>query len=83
MVKKAPKVVIENEAKKQLRQAYNHIREDSLQNAENVKANILASIEELSQHPERHPPDKYKTDNDGIFRAYELYKYRYRLSCFG
>jgi plasmid stabilization system protein ParE len=30
----------------------------------------------LIKNPEKHPPDKYRTDKDKAFRAYELYKYR-------
>ena len=47
-----------------------------MQNAEKVKAKILASIKELVKNPERHGPDKYRLNNNGSFRAYEIYKYR-------
>ena len=76
MVKRSRKLVIDNEAKAQLRQAYRYINKNSVQNAEKVKSKILASIKALIKNPEKHPPDKYKTSNDGTFRAYELYKYR-------
>lgn len=33
---------------------------------------------ELNKHPEKHPLDKFKKDNDGSWRAFE--KYSYRLS---
>lgn len=48
----------------------------SLQNAEKVKAKILTSIKELAMNPERHPLDKYRLNNNGSYRAYEIYKYR-------
>ncbi|ANH82055.1 hypothetical protein A8C56_14710 [Niabella ginsenosidivorans] len=76
MVKPRLKIVIDNEAKQYLREAYNYIRKDSLQNAENVKAGILTSIKSLPKNPQRHAPDKYRLNNDGAYRAYELYKYR-------
>ena len=76
MVMRRLNVVIDNEAKLQLRLAYNYIRKDSFQNAEKVKADILASIKDLIKNPELHPPDKYRINNDGSFRAYELHKYR-------
>jgi addiction module RelE/StbE family toxin len=76
MVSKKLKVVIDNEAKKSLQEAYRYIKKDSLQNAEKVKAKILASIKELVKNPERHGPDKYRLNNDGSYRAYEIYKYR-------
>ena len=76
MVKRSRKLLIDNEAKAQLRQAYHYINKDSVQNAEKVKSKILASLKALINNPEKHPPDKYKTNNDGTFRAFELYKYR-------
>jgi plasmid stabilization system protein ParE len=76
MVNKKPKVVIDDEAKKSLREACQYIKKDSVQNAEKVKAKILASIKELIKNPQRHSPDKYRLKNDGSYRAYEIYKYR-------
>lgn len=70
------KIVIDNEAKKSLQEAYKYIRKDSLQNAENVRTKILASIKGLVKNPERHGPDKYRLANDGSYRAYEMFKYR-------
>ncbi len=69
-------------AQDQLKKAYEHIVKDSYQNAENVKADILASTFKLATHPEIHPPDKYRKNNDGSFRAYELHRYRiaYRVT---
>jgi plasmid stabilization system protein ParE len=69
-------VVIDNEAKQSLREAYEHIRQDSLQNAGKVKKAILSSIKEIIKNPERHAPDKYRIDKDTAYRAYEIYKYR-------
>ena len=43
MVKIKPKVVIDNLAKAQLKEAYTYIKLDSPKNAEIVKAKILAS----------------------------------------
>lgn len=71
-----PKVVIDNEAKKSLRDAYEYIKKDSLQNAERVRDEILTSIKALIKAPEKHPLDKYRIKNDGSYRAYEVYKYR-------
>lgn len=75
MVKKL-RIVIDNEAKKSLRQAYQYIKKDSLSNAEKVRKKILSSIKALTKNPKRHAPDKFRKDNDGDFRAYEIYKYR-------
>jgi plasmid stabilization system protein ParE len=65
-----------------LTKAYKYILKDSYQNAEKVKASILASTRKLTDSPEVHPPDKYRKNNDGSFRAYELLHYRiaYRIT---
>ena len=76
MVNKKLKVVIDHEAKKSLREAFEYIKKDSLQNAGKVKSNILDSIKELITNPNRHNPDKYRLNNDGSYRAYEIYSYR-------
>ncbi len=77
MVSARLKVVIDEEAKKYLSEAYRYIRKDSLQNAEKLRAKILATIKELPKNPGRHAPDKYRAKNkDDAYRAYEIYKYR-------
>ncbi len=76
MVKIKPKIVIDNLAKVQLREAYTYIKLDSPKSAEKVKAKILSSINELADHPEKYPRDKYRLNNDGSYRAFEIYKYR-------
>lgn len=73
---KQPKVIIDEEAKRSLQEAYLYIRKDSPQNAEKVKNAIITSIKELIKNPERHNPDKYRIKNDGSYRAYEIFRYR-------
>ena len=51
MVKNKPRIVVDNLAKIQLREAYEFIKLDSLKSAEKVKAKILASIQKLADHP--------------------------------
>lgn len=70
------KVVIDNEAKISLRQIYNYIQKDSIQNAEKIRMEILSSINALIKNPKQHAPDEYRESNDGSYRAYEIYKYR-------
>lgn len=41
-----------------------------------MKEEILARINELSLRPEIHAPDKYKQNNTGHYRAFELHRYR-------
>lgn len=59
-----------------------YILKHSYQNAEKVKNDILNSTRKLAEHPEIYPPDKYRKNNDGSFRAYELHHYRiaYRIT---
>lgn len=57
-------------------EAIRYIRKDSAQNADKVKEEILARISELSVRPEIHAPDKYKQNNAGNYRAFELHRYR-------
>ncbi len=69
-------------AQKQLAEVYAYILNDSYQNAEKVKNDILRSTSKLSLHPESYSLDKYKINNDGSFRAYELHRLRisYRIT---
>jgi plasmid stabilization system protein ParE len=77
MVSKKLRVVIDDQAKKSLREVYSYIKKDSLKNAEKVRAKILATLKDLSKNPHRHKPDSYRIKNeDGLYRAYEVYKYR-------
>ncbi len=70
-----------NRAKKQLQSAFNYIKQDSLQNAEKVRDEIIDLSIKLASHPEIYPPDKYKLNNDGSYRAFELHRHRvsYRI----
>ncbi len=69
-------------AQNQLAKAYQYILITSYQNAEKVKKDILASVHKLVVNPEMYPPDKFRKNNDGSFRAYELHRYRiaYRVT---
>lgn len=69
-------------AQNQLSGIFKYIAADSAQNAEKVKANILVSTRKLESDPEMYPLVKYKKNNDGSFRAYELHHYRiaYRIT---
>ena len=46
------------------------------QNADKVKKEILRKISELLKRPEIHNPDKYKLNNSGDYRAFEVYRLR-------
>lgn len=65
----------------QFNEAINHIKANSVQNAENVRVQLLNKIGQLVKFPDIYPKDKYKTKNDGSYRSFELYHYRvtYRI----
>jgi plasmid stabilization system protein ParE len=63
-----------------LKVAYKHIRQDSVTQADKVKQEIIEAISKLADYPEMHPQDKYRSDKDVRFRAFE--KDNYRISYF-
>lgn len=63
----------------QLGSAIEYIAGFSITNAEKVRADVLEKVERLLKYPEANPLDKYKTNNDGGYRAFEVH----RLSHFG
>ncbi len=70
------KIVWSKTALKQFEAAINYIREDSIQIAEKVRREILEKIQNITADPEIYYTDKYKTNNDGSYRAFELHRYR-------
>lgn len=75
MVKK-PAVIWNKIAQSKLQKAYQEIKKESIQGAEKVKNEILTETRRLSDNPEIYPPDKYKKDNPGNYRAFEKHSYR-------
>lgn len=69
-------IVWENKVKQELRKAYEYILQDSYQNALKIRKEIVDAVLSILQHPEKHPLDKYKKDNDGSWRVFELHRYR-------
>jgi plasmid stabilization system protein ParE len=59
-----------------LQKIVEYIRQDSITNAEKVKEGILKITRGLPDHPAKHPPDKFKKNNPGNYRAFEKYSYR-------
>jgi len=77
MVAKAKLVIVWNsKAAIYFRKVYEHIKEESYTNAEKVKDGIIKIVDNLANHPEKYPPDKFKQNNPGNFRAFEKYSYR-------
>lgn len=66
----------DKEARNYLKEAISYIRKDSPQNADLVKERILSSIRQLCENPYRHPADKFRRNNDGSYRAYEITRFR-------
>lgn len=66
-------VVWSKSAKAELRKAYDYIALDSLKNAQIVRDTLIYLSIELFKHPEKHPLDKFKKDNDLSWRAFEKY----------
>lgn len=53
-----------------------HIRSESYQNALSVNEDIISIFKRITKHPESYPPDKYKINNDGSYRAFEKHGLR-------
>jgi plasmid stabilization system protein ParE len=69
-------VVWSRSAQSQLKLAYNYIKEESHQNAKKVTDEIIDITISLMTRSEIYPLDKYKSGNDGTYRAFELHRYR-------
>ncbi|MDE3184856.1 MAG: type II toxin-antitoxin system RelE/ParE family toxin [Bacteroidota bacterium] len=63
-------------AKQELKRVYEYILKDSWQNAIKVRQEIIDAVLSLPEHPDKHPPDKHKINNDGTWRAFEIDRYR-------
>lgn len=60
----------------QFDEAIKYIETKSTLNAQKVEEDLIGAIQKIIQQPERHPVDKFKLNNDGSFRAFELHQYR-------
>jgi plasmid stabilization system protein ParE len=60
----------------QLKKAFHFISNESPQNAEKIISKIIDISMGLSKNPERYPADKFKKNNTGNYRAFEIYHYR-------
>jgi plasmid stabilization system protein ParE len=69
-------VVWNNRAAAYFTKAYERIKLDSYANAEKVRLEIVKIVDHLPANPERFPPDKFKSNNDGTVRAFEKYSFR-------
>lgn len=69
-------IIWDKVAKTQLKKAYNKILKDSYQGAVTVRDGILDAVDEIPEQPHRYPADKFKANNSGNYRAFELHSYR-------
>jgi plasmid stabilization system protein ParE len=76
MVEKGYEVVWTKRSQKQMRQVFKHISKDSTKNASKVVLDIADAVHKAIANPEVYAPDKYKSDNDGSYRAFEKHHYR-------
>jgi len=61
----------------QLLDAIRFIEENSFYSyAEELEKDILSRIKNIPANPEKYPVDKYRKDNDGSYRAFEVDEYR-------
>jgi plasmid stabilization system protein ParE len=60
----------------QLKQACDYIKKDSPKNSLKVRKDVFSACMALATYPAKCAMDKYKHDNDGSYRAFELHNYR-------
>lgn len=72
----AYQIIWTRRALQHLRGLYRFISKHSLQNAAMVIEEIIIEMEKAAINPEFYPPDKYKTNNNGTYRAFEKHSYR-------
>jgi plasmid stabilization system protein ParE len=77
MVKK-PKPIVrwDKPAYTTFQKIFEYIQLNSTVNADKARDLILKIIDSLPDHPEKYPPDKFKKQNPGNYRAFEKYSYR-------
>ncbi len=70
------KVVWSYQAKTELRLAWEFISLTSPEYARQVVYDITGATNKLLENPTRFPPDRFRKDNQGDFRAFEIHQYR-------
>ena len=82
MVEKPFELVWTSLSQKDLLAIYNYISANSPQNAKMVINEIITRTERTIDHSDIFGPDKYKMNNDGSYRAFEIHKFRisYRVT---
>ncbi len=76
MVGNNRRILWDNKAKENLKNALKFIRKESPQGAQLIKEKIFTTINKLPANPEIFEVDKLKKDNDGSYRVFYAYSYR-------
>ena len=74
--KKQRRIIWDDEAKLYLKQAIQYIKQESPQGAETVKRAILEHVAVLKNDALIYESDRFKTNNDGSYRAVTVFSYR-------
>ena len=74
MVKR--KLVWDKQAKLELKEVFEYLKQRSLPSARKVRKSILVTARELPKHPEIYGLDRFKKDDNSEHRAFEKYSYR-------
>ena len=59
-----------------MKAAHKYISLSSPQNAFKVVEEVVTALNKAINNPEFYGPDKYKTNNDGSYRAFEKHHHR-------
>lgn len=76
MVEQQYEVLWNTTARNQVKKIYNYIEKESVPNAKKLVKEIIDATEKLNKNPDRFGLDKYKNQNDGSYRCFEIYRYR-------
>ena len=76
MVDKQYQVVWTKRSQQHMKAAHKYISLSSPQNAFKVVEDIVTALNKAIKNPEFYGSDRYKTNNDGSYRAFEKHHYR-------
>ncbi len=76
MVKQTRQIIWDEDAQLYFKAAVKYIKKESKQGAKKVRLEILDIISSLADKPAIFEEDRFKLNNDGIYRAFTVYHYR-------
>ena len=74
--KKVKEIVWSKNAEKQFYKILDHLLEEAPHVIDKVGNAILDTVEDLSLQYHIHPPDRFKKNNDGSYKAALIFSYR-------